>query len=262
MNLFDLDVRLDEHSHGQWTADISDRWSIRSGTPNGGFLLGICVQALGRELPFPDPLVVSGYFLRAGQVGVADLDVAVAREGRRMATGECSLRQAGKEIVRTVATFADLGLATGRTHLVGLPPKLPAPEDCLDLFDGTDSRPAGVSIADRFECRFAELPGWRTGSPGGDPSLEFWMRFADGREPDSMTLPMLVDAAAPVVWEIGEFVSSTVELTVHVRARPAPGWLACRVQTRYVQCGYHEEDFEIWDSTGTLVAQSRQLAIL
>ena len=44
--------------------------------------------------------------------------------------------------------------------------------------------------------------------------------------------------------------------------RPAPGWLACRVTTRYVMHGYHEEDFEIWDARGTLVAQSRQLAML
>ena len=56
--------------------------------------------------------------------------------------------------------------------------------------------------------------------------------------------------------------SSTLELTVHVRAHPAPGWLACRARTRYVMRGYHEEDFEMWDSTGALGAQSRQLAVL
>jgi hypothetical protein len=39
---------------------------------------------------------------------------------------------------------------------------------------------------------------------------------------------------------------------IHVRARPAP---------RYMTTGYHEEDFEIWDSGGMLVAQSRQLAL-
>lgn len=73
---------------------------------------------------------------------------------------------------------------------------------------------------------------------------------------------MLVDAAAPAVLELGERGSATIELTVHVRARPAPGWLACRVATRHVVGGYHEEDFEIWDSDGRLVAQSRQLGLL
>ena len=42
----------------------------------------------------------------------------------------------------------------------------------------------------------------------------------------------------------------------------APGWLACRATTRFVSNGYHEEDFEVWDSAGTLVAQSRQLALI
>jgi hypothetical protein len=49
---------------------------------------------------------------------------------------------------------------------------------------------------------------------------------------------------------------------VHVRARPVPGWLACRVSTRFVIDGYQEEDVEIWDSAGRPVAQSRQLALL
>jgi acyl-CoA thioesterase len=57
-------------------------------------------------------------------------------------------------------------------------------------------------------------------------------------------------------------VSTTVELTVHIRARPVSGWLACRAVTRYVSGGYHEEDFEIWDAAGTLVAQSRQLCMI
>ena len=76
------------------------------------------------------------------------------------------------------------------------------------------------------------------------------------------SLPLLVDAAAPAVLEIGELGSQTLELTVHLRARPAPGWMACRISTRHVIDGYHEEDFEIWDSAGHLVAQSRQLAAL
>jgi hypothetical protein len=65
-----------------------------------------------------------------------------------------------------------------------------------------------------------------------------------------------------VILDLGEVGSATVELTVHVRGRPAPGWLACRVTTRFVIDGSHEEDFEIWDSAGRLVAQSRQLALL
>lgn len=59
-----------------------------------------------------------------------------------------------------------------------------------------------------------------------------------------------------------DILSATTELTVHLRDRPAPGWLACRASTRFLIDGYHEEDFELWDRTGRLVAQARQLALV
>ncbi|NUT46348.1 MAG: thioesterase family protein, partial [Saccharothrix sp.] len=105
--------------------------------------------------------------------------------------------------------------------------------------------------------------GWATGRPTGAPRAEYWLRFADGRVPDTTSLAFLVDSAAPTALELGRLASATVELTVHVRARPASAWLAARAGTRHLAGGYYEEDVELWDpATGRLVAQSRQLAVL
>lgn len=54
----------------------------------------------------------------------------------------------------------------------------------------------------------------------------------------------------------------TLELTVHVRNRPAPGWLLGTFRTRLLIDGLLEEDGEIWDSEGRPVAQFRQLALI
>lgn len=258
--VFDADTKVEPIGAGAYAATLTDRWSALGGGTNGGYALGVCLQALARELPHPDPLVVSAFFLRRGTPGPAEIQTDVARSGRRVATGEARLVQDGQEVVRAVATFTDLAAARGRTLVRSAKPDLPPPDEAVDMM-ARRSLP-GVTIADRVQYRARRLPGWADGRPTGDPSLEFWMRFADGRDADALSLPMLVDAAAPAVLELGEAGSATLELTVHVRARPAPGWLACRVATRHVIGGFHEEDFEIWDSEGSLVAQSRQLGVL
>jgi hypothetical protein len=85
--------------------------------------------------------------------------------------------------------------------------------------------------------------------------------MADGREPDPLSLLLAVDALPPVTFDLGLYGwTPTLELTAHVRARPAPGWLRVTHSTRNHAGGMLEEDAEVWDSAGRLVAQSRQLA--
>jgi acyl-CoA thioesterase len=257
---FDTDTEVASVGGGRHTATLTDRWTALTGAPNGGYLLAVCLRALGRAMPYPDPMVVSATFVRAARPGAADVHTEVVRTGKRVATGQARLVQGDTEAVRVVASFSDLREAAGPTMVLDRPPTLPPPEKAVDPLGGASI--PGITIADRIEYRTADKPGWLSGAPNGDPRAEFWMRFREPRDHDLFALAMLVDAASPAVMELGASGAATLQLTVHLRAHPAPGWLACRAATRYLIDGHHEEDFEIWDSRGALVAQSRQFALL
>jgi acyl-CoA thioesterase len=237
---------------------LDGRWDGQGGT-NGGFLLALATRAVGAVLPFPDPLVVSGFYLRPGTPGPAQIRTEVIRSGRTTGFGQASLYRDGKEVLRATAAFSDLDRAAARglpSYTSGQPPAQPPPEQCQVLSRAMNPP---ITLVERIEYRCAELPFWvqRT-SPSGNPEYQGWMRFADGREPDLVSLLMFVDAAAPAVLEAGVRQVTTVDL----RARPAPGWLAYRTLSRYLADGYVEEDAELWDSAGRLVAQSRQLTLV
>jgi acyl-CoA thioesterase len=257
---FDRDTRVTTTAPNEYGATVTDRWNALGG-PNGGYLLATCLQALKQDLPFPDPLAVSAHYLRPASPGAVTIRTEVVRTGRRVATGEARLLQGDREVLRTIASFTDLSKPTGETRMFDQKPSLPPPEQMIDLMAGAPPIPQ-LSITERVDYRVSGLPGWFQGKPSGVPNMSMWLRLKDGRPADTLALVMLVDAVWPAVMEVGAGASVTVELAVHVRARPAPGWLACRISTRFVSGGFHEEDFEIWDSAGTLVAQSRQLAVL
>ncbi|WP_028647690.1 thioesterase family protein [Nocardiopsis sp. CNT312] len=257
---FDRDTRVEKDTDGVFTAVLTDGWTTFTTHPNGGYVLATALNALRQSLSQPDPLVVSAFYLRPAAPGPAEIRTETVREGRRTATGQASLSQGGKEVVRATATYGDLSPAQGpRLHTQG-PPGLPDPQECAHVREFADVGPNTIGL--RVEYRYSERPAFLDGRTDGDPQMEFWMRFADGRQADVHALPAMADFAVPAVTQIGAYNTVTVELTTHVRARPAPGWLACRAFTRHVDGGFHEEDMEIWDSTGVLVAQARQLAIL
>jgi hypothetical protein len=106
--------------------------------------------------------------------------------------------------------------------------------------------------------------GFAVGKPSGRALMRGYFAFADSRPIDTHAVLLAADAFAPPVFNLIEVPGwvPTVELTVHVRARPAPGPLACSFEARVVQGGMFEEDGVIFDERGVLVAQSRQIGLV
>ena len=264
---YDDDTATTEVSEGRFRSDISPRWNIGP-NPNGGYLLGCVTRAMldvaSKKHDKPDPLSLTAHYLRPTSVGTADIDVDVVRPGRRHVHLEARLVQ-DTERVRVLGVFGDLTEATaGGPRLVrGAPPDLPPPEECIGRGEPPDTDAGPPTMMRRFESRFAPDTPWMNGRRSEDTVITGWIRFADGRPPDVSALPMFVDAFPPAIFSLGPSGwVPTIELTVHVRARPVPGWLRCRFETRFVGGAYLEEDGEVWDESNRLVAQSRQLAML
>jgi acyl-CoA thioesterase len=254
--VFDRDTSVSPAGAGRWQARVDPRWNI-AGAPNGGYLVSIAVGAIARTVPHPDPLAVSAHFPMRTQSEEAEVAVELVRAGRTHSTASARLVQSDETRVHVVATFADLDALRGPTVVRETPPPFPSPDECV---------PARGAVAPDFIKQFdlrltPDTATWATGTPSGVAEMCGWIRFADGRDPDTRSLVMFADSFPPTVFNVGPAMwVPTLELTVHVRGRPAPGWLQCRFQTRYLIDGYLEEDGEIWDSRGRLVALSRQLA--
>ncbi|MDQ1502832.1 MAG: hypothetical protein QOD57_559 [Actinomycetota bacterium] len=246
-----------------FTAGISHRWDT-VGPPNGGFLLALAVRGLAEAVPFPDPITVTGHFFRPARHTPVELHVERIRAGKAHASAMVRLDQDGKEILRALGTFSDLAAGAGSDRSDARPPPLPPPEECLPVRElqprQWDDLPGRMPELYRaIDVRLARPERREVGEIA---RLEGWMRFVDGRDPDVAALPLLADAFPPAVLDVADSVwVPTVELTVHVRGRPAPGWIAASFRTRFLRHGYFEEDGELWDSTGRLVALSRQMAV-
>jgi len=260
---------------GQYAGEIAQGWDIE-GVPNGGYVLAIAARAMAESVGRP-PLSITAHYLAPTHPGPCSVQVEPVRVGKRLAVLAGSLQQDGREAFRVLGTF---GASSGSDPLLvdGEPPTLPPYDDCIV---GPSSVPAtsgqaasGMhldwgkqlpAIYDRLAVRWRPGDdGFGRGRPTGRAEIAGWFAFADGSRTDAIGLLLVADAFAPSVFNVGIGPGwvPTLELTVHIRAVPAPGPLRCVFRTHYVQGGMLSEDSEIWDEAGVLVAQSRQLALL
>ncbi|MER5381373.1 MULTISPECIES: thioesterase family protein [unclassified Streptomyces] len=263
---FDRDTAVTLREAGVYDVDLSAGWTIISAV-NGGYLLAVLGRALADALPHSDPFTISAHYLTASQPGPAVIRTDVVRTGRTLSTGQASLFQyddEGREIerIRVLASYGDLDTLPDDVRTTALPPAIPPMDQCFGPQDAPAPIPGSSAITDRLFLKLDPATlGWALGAPSGKGEMRSWFGLADGRDADPLSLLLAVDALPPTAFEIGlSGWVPTVELTVHVRSRPAPGPLRVSITTRNLAGGFLEEDAEVWDSADRLVAQSRQLA--
>jgi acyl-CoA thioesterase len=251
-----------------WAVSLPERWNVGR-NQNGGVVLAAASSAVSAATGQPHPLSVTGHYLRATGAGQATVRATAVRRGRTASTGVAEVWQEDTERMRMIGTFGDLAARDrSQTPVAAVAPPIPAPESCTDLFDLLVQSPMGERTLTRslrnFAIRVDPGRGWGPDG-GGHPALSGWIRLAGEDTVGAQMLPGIADGFPPTLLSQAQLGwLPTLELTVHVLAVPVADepWLRAELRTRAVTGGLVEEDGELWDASGQLVARFRQLCLL
>ncbi|MGO8883760.1 MAG: thioesterase family protein [Streptosporangiaceae bacterium] len=273
MTIFDEATAVSPRGDGLYDALPDSRFALiapgGSAPPavNGGVLIATVLRAVLDSSPHPHPIATSAHFLRVAALAPAQVQVTWLRQGKTAATARATLVQDSLPVLEVTVTTGRL--VAGESEAEGLswtgePPDLPPIEECvaLDPWPGTAGPVETAGYAGQVRLLLdPAVSGWRRGEPAGRPEMRGYFRLREDRDPDAYLLALAVDGLPPVVFGLGATGwAPTVELTWHMRAEPARGPLRVAARCRHVSGGWFDEEAEVWDAEGRLVAQSRQIA--
>lgn len=261
MTAFDADTALVPAGEGRWRAEVSERWFVERG-PNGGLFAAQATRAMVLLAGDPErePRSLTVHYLEAATAGPLEVVGRVERVGRSTTAVSLRFEQAGRPVAVALGALA-VWRDGGMEFTDGLAaPDVPGPEEVEPVPADLPGLPA---FAANYDYRWVVEPGGSKARIGG------WLRTRDPRPVDAISLAGFADAFPPAVFPLldGRRAGApTVDLTIHWRAPasalPQDGWVLGAFRSRRVAGGSFEEDGELYDRDGLLLAQSRQLALL
>ena len=260
LSRFATDTAVTRVDDRRYAARIDPGWWIVRG-PNGGYLAALALRAITTDVADDTrrPRSFTVHYLRPPRAGDVEIVVQPERVGRTTTVVTARMLQDGK---LTALAVAALGLdrpGPAFAHLVM--PAVPGP----DALPPPPPPRLPMPMRERYEMRIAIGPPPSDPEPAGTAVTGGWIRLADPEPLDSHVIAAITDAWFPAVFTVSAepLYVPTVDLTIHFRDRPraAPDWCFVRFASRHASGGFVEEDGEVWSRDGTLLAQSRQLAL-
>lgn len=251
----------------RFSALVSPDWRAGRG-PHGGYLAAILLRSLVATVAEPQraPRSLTIHYARPPKPGPVEIRTTVERAGRSLSTLSARMEQEGSLVALALAAFSVpwSGPEISELPMPAVEPADPVHEPARATQQGAPAFTEHLVLQPRFEGTVFD---------GQERPMEItaWIGLAEHRPIDALSLAFFCDALIPTPFmRLHEPVAApTVDLTIHFRttmpreARPDPAELClARVKGGLIQEGFFEEDVVIWAADGTVLAQSRQLAIL
>ena len=267
---------LTDRADGAFDAVIDPIWTIGPKV-HGGVMLAVCAAAARRKLreaAEPDapaqhmqPIVVSADYLGAPNPGEVILRVDVRKIGRQVCLAEVELVQEDRVAVRASVTLGLLDEEPPVHQHGGTVEQSVAPDEHGTAYEPDSPMGKIVNVAKGCTVVLDTTSAPFLQGKQGEPAIRLWAKAFDADEQDADTsllfAMMVADISPPVVMNRGMMGwAPTVQMTVYLQRRPATGWLRVQSSSKSVGVGSFDEDHVVLDSTGAIVAQSRQLALL
>jgi hypothetical protein len=244
-----------------YKGDLSPEWTI-GGKPNGGYLLAMLGRAAAAEVDHEHPLAISAHYLSSPDPGPVTITTEVLRNGRSASQVRARLTQEGRACVEALVTVGALDPAGKPYWDGGVPALEPVDREQGIRIEGRSPSGLAITMMSQIDLRMdPSCIGFAVGEPTGRGELHGWLGLLGGEDFDPFSLVFAVDSFPPATLdvEVTGWVP-TLELTVYVRALPAPGPVRVLHKAVLVDAGRVDEVCYVWDSTGRLVAQGTQLA--
>jgi len=246
---------------GEFIGNINSHWTIGPKV-HGGVMVALCANGARTAYRAPGrPLAVSANFLSAPDPGAVQLVTSIRKRGRRIGLVDVELNQRERTCVHAVVTLGEAEhlaepLLSANPVTAQMSPEPPPAVPAI----GPGHPMAEINnLAHGCDIR-AELV--MAPHDGASPVFKLWVRPREGRVDELFAL-MCGDVSLPICFAVDrQGWAPTVQLTTYLRGLPADGWLRVACTTTQIGQDWFDEDHTVVDSTGRIVVQSRQLALV
>lgn len=258
---FDTATQLTTVGDGAYAGRVYDGWDI-GGNANGGYLLALIAAAMCQTTGRALPTALSCHYL--GPVNDADISIesSVIKSGKTFTTAHATMRSDNRVIVTALGTCGDSFPGGATRHHTQSMPSMPSFADAVPRGETNGMVPGLMGNVDvRLH---PDDTGFARGAPTGETRMRGWCAFRDERPVDALALTLFCDSLPPAMFNLVGAPGwvPTVQLSFYLRGLPDGGPICAEFITRQLGNGMFEEDGTMWNASGELVAQSRQLALL